>query len=54
MTLFDTSLYKLDTSLIPEAVALYEKLNIKKTPLSLIPPQVWKGLLWRAQHPSVQ
>jgi len=39
MTLFDTSLFKMDTSLIPEAVALYDKLNIKKTPLSLIPPQ---------------
>ncbi len=40
MTLFDTSLFKFDASLIPDAVALYDKLNIKKAPLSLIPPQV--------------
>mmetsp|Transcript_21162 Transcript_21162/g.46315 ORF Transcript_21162/g.46315 Transcript_21162/m.46315 type:complete len:474 (-) Transcript_21162:547-1968(-) len=38
-TLFDDGLFKFDTSLIPEAVALYEKLNVKKAPLSLIPPQ---------------
>lgn len=39
-TLFDDSLFKFDTSLIPEAVALYDKLSLKKSPLSLIPPQV--------------
>jgi len=38
-TLFDDSLFKFDTSLIPEAVALYDKLDVKKAPLSLIPPQ---------------
>jgi intraflagellar transport protein 52 len=37
--LFDESLFKLDTSLVPEAAALYGKLSIKKAPLTLIPPQ---------------
>jgi len=37
--LFDDTLYKLDTSLIPEAIKLYEKLSVKKAPLSLIAPQ---------------
>jgi hypothetical protein len=40
MTLFDDSLFKLDMSLIPEATMLYDRLNVKKAPLSLIPPQV--------------
>lgn len=39
MTLVDDGLFKFDTSLIPDAVALYEKMNVKKAPLSLIPPQ---------------
>jgi hypothetical protein len=39
-TLFDNNLFKFDTSLIPEALALYEKLHVKKAPLTLIPPQV--------------
>ncbi|KAG1674864.1 hypothetical protein FOA52_015254 [Chlamydomonas sp. UWO 241] len=38
-TLFDDDLFKFDTSLIPEAVALYERLSVKKAPLGLIPPQ---------------
>ena len=38
-TLFDETLFKFDTSLIPEAVALYDKLDVKHEPLSLIPPQ---------------
>lgn len=38
-TLFDDMLFKFDTSLIPEAISLYDKLNVKKSPLSLIPPQ---------------
>jgi intraflagellar transport protein 52 len=38
--LFDTSLYKYDASLVPEALALYDKLQIKKTALTLITPQV--------------
>jgi len=38
-TLFDDSLFKFDTALIPEAVALYERLGVKKAPLTLIPPQ---------------
>lgn len=37
--LFDHTLFKYDTNIIPEAVALYEKLNVKHEPLSLIPPQ---------------
>jgi len=38
-TLFDDSLFKFDTSLIPEAVSLYTQLDVKHEPLSLIPPQ---------------
>ena len=38
-TLFDDQLFKFDTSLIPEAVRLYEQLDVKHEPLSLIPPQ---------------
>lgn len=37
--LFDSTLFKFDTSLIPEALELYAKLNVKKAPLSLIAPQ---------------
>lgn len=38
-TLFDDTLYKLDTGFIPEAVELYGKLSVKKAALSLIAPQ---------------
>lgn len=38
-TLFDDNLFKFDTSLIPEAVDLYHKLDVKHEPLALIPPQ---------------
>lgn len=38
--LFDSSLFKFDTSLISQAVSLYSELGIKKEPLSLISPQV--------------
>ena len=38
-TLLDDSLFAFDTSLIPEAVSLYEKLEVDHEPLSLIPPQ---------------
>ena len=38
-TLFDDTLFKFDTSLIPEAVALFKELDVKHEPLSLIPPQ---------------
>lgn len=38
-TLFDDTLFKFDTSLIPEAVDLYSQLDLKHEPLSLIPPQ---------------
>ncbi|KAE9010846.1 Intraflagellar transport protein 52 [Phytophthora fragariae] len=37
--LFDDSLFKFDTSLIPEAVNLYRELGVKHEPLTLIPPQ---------------
>lgn len=39
VTLFDHGLFKFDTNLIPEGVKLYEKLNVKHEPLTLIPPQ---------------
>lgn len=48
-TLFDNNLFKFDTSLIPEAVQLHEKImppQIKRGPLTLIPPQV--GASWCA------
>jgi intraflagellar transport protein 52 len=32
-------LFKFDTDLIPEAIALYKDLNIKHEPLTLITPQ---------------
>jgi hypothetical protein len=37
--LFDHELFKYSTDVIPEAVALYDKLNVKHEQLSLIPPQ---------------
>eukprot|EP00747_Dinoflagellata_sp_TGD_P164082 gnl/TRDRNA2_/TRDRNA2_183525_c0_seq1.p1 gnl/TRDRNA2_/TRDRNA2_183525_c0~~gnl/TRDRNA2_/TRDRNA2_183525_c0_seq1.p1 ORF type:complete len:455 (-),score=109.96 gnl/TRDRNA2_/TRDRNA2_183525_c0_seq1:98-1462(-) len=37
--LFDESLFKFDTDLIPEAVRLYDQLGVKHEPLTLIPPQ---------------
>jgi len=37
--LFDSTLFKFNTSLIPEALELYNKLSVKKAPLSLIAPQ---------------
>ena len=38
-TLFDTSLFRFDTALIPEAIALYSALHVKHAPLQLIAPQ---------------
>jgi len=38
-TLFDEHLFKFDTSLIPEVVTMYDELDVKHEPLSLIPPQ---------------
>ena len=38
-TLLDDTLFKFDTSLLPEAVSLYAKYGVKKAPLTLIPPQ---------------
>ncbi len=37
--LFDQSLFRFDTETIPAATALYGRLNVKKAPLTLIPPQ---------------
>ncbi|EQC25780.1 hypothetical protein SDRG_16376 [Saprolegnia diclina VS20] len=37
--LFDNALFTFDTSLIPEAVALFKELGVKHEPLTLIPPQ---------------
>merc|ERR1712199_117494 len=37
--LFDESLFKFDTDLIPEAVKLHEQLGVKHEQLTLIPPQ---------------
>jgi intraflagellar transport protein 52 len=37
--LFDHQLFKYSTDVIPEAVALYDQLNVKHEQLSLIPPQ---------------
>ena len=37
--LFNDELFKFDTSKIPEAVNLYDTLNVKHEPLTLIPPQ---------------
>lgn len=46
--LFDSALFKFDTSLIPEAVNLYKELGVKHEPLTLIPPQVlFVADLWR-------
>ncbi|KAI8613355.1 hypothetical protein BC830DRAFT_1132568 [Chytriomyces sp. MP71] len=38
-TLFDVKLFNFDTSLVPEAVKLYEELRLKQEQLSLIQPQ---------------
>ncbi|ORY18450.1 hypothetical protein LY90DRAFT_435610 [Neocallimastix californiae] len=38
-TMFDTHLFKLDTSLIPEAIKLYDTIHLKHEPLTLIQPQ---------------
>jgi len=37
--LFNDTLFKFDTHLIPASVALYDQLGVKHEPLSLIPPQ---------------
>ncbi|KAJ3034259.1 Intraflagellar transport protein 52, partial [Rhizophlyctis rosea] len=38
-TMFDVDLFKFDTTLIPQAVQLYEDLHLKHEPLTLIQPQ---------------
>mmetsp|Transcript_15415 Transcript_15415/g.21262 ORF Transcript_15415/g.21262 Transcript_15415/m.21262 type:complete len:474 (+) Transcript_15415:247-1668(+) len=38
-TLFDSNLFNFHTNLVPEAVQLYDTLNVKKAPLVLISPQ---------------
>ena len=37
--LFDMNMFKIDNTLVPEAIELYEKLNVKHETLSIIPPQ---------------
>lgn len=37
--LFNNELFKFDTNLVPDAVDLYKKLNLKHEPLQLIAPQ---------------
>ena len=37
--LFDAQLFRFDTKLIPDAIALYKQLRVHHTPLSLIAPQ---------------
>mmetsp|Transcript_22780 Transcript_22780/g.40319 ORF Transcript_22780/g.40319 Transcript_22780/m.40319 type:complete len:483 (+) Transcript_22780:147-1595(+) len=37
--MFDLKLFSYHTDMLPEAVKLYERLNVKHEPLSLIPPQ---------------
>lgn len=37
--LFDMNLFKIDNNLVPEALQLYDKLNVKHEILSIIPPQ---------------
>ncbi|CAH1774851.1 unnamed protein product [Owenia fusiformis] len=38
-TLFESSLFKLDTSMVPRAIRAFEQLNVKHEPLTLITPQ---------------
>merc|ERR1712096_102843 len=38
-TMFDLSMFKFDTDLIPESVKAYEQLNVKHEPLTLIQPE---------------
>ena len=38
--MFDDTLFKFDTNMVPSVVSLYEELGVKKDTLSLIPPQV--------------
>lgn len=37
--LFDETLFKFDTNLIPDAIKLYQELGVRHEPLTLIPPQ---------------
>eukprot|EP00397_Hematodinium_sp_SG-2012_P039940 GEMP01043688.1.p1 GENE.GEMP01043688.1~~GEMP01043688.1.p1 ORF type:complete len:441 (+),score=83.33 GEMP01043688.1:54-1376(+) len=37
--LFDDTLFKFDTNLIPESIKLYQELGVRHEPLTLIPPQ---------------
>jgi len=38
-TLFDHNLFKFDTNMVPAAIELYKKMNVKHETLTLIPPQ---------------
>ncbi len=37
--LFDTSMFRFDTNLIPETINMFKILNVPHEPLTLIPPQ---------------
>ncbi len=37
--LFDMNLFKIDNNLVPDALELYERLNVKHETLGIIPPQ---------------
>ena len=37
--LFDTNIYSIDNNLVPEALKLYDELNVKHDTLGIIPPQ---------------
>ncbi|KAJ4454354.1 putative Intraflagellar transport protein 52 [Paratrimastix pyriformis] len=52
--LFDQDLCKFDTSMIPEALALYGKLDLKHEQLSLIPPQARSCPPCPAPRPSIR
>lgn len=45
LTLFNHSLFKFDINLIPDALKLYNLLDLKHEPLSLIPPEFETPLL---------
>ena len=36
--MYNDKLYKFDTDLVPETIALYDTLKVKHEPISLIPP----------------
>ena len=37
--MYNDKLYKFDTDLVPETIALFDQVKVKHEPISLIPPQ---------------